>query len=154
MLLPLGFISSLWVVFKKTKNDYILFSGLAVLFYFLMNLTIDFWPRYLIPIIPLLVISFVFITQKRLSLIVIVLFSYLPFLYSNYFPGSSETSTTFQTLYQKNFYKDSYQYLDSQTSERISVDDWKVFNLENDYRPELFKLVKQHNRWRVSAEIR
>ncbi len=153
LLLPLGLIASIISLFqiltKKIKNDYLLFSSLVVIGYIFMNFTIDFWPRYLIPLIPLLIISLVLALNRLYLLNTLIILIYLPFLYLNFFPSSQSTLDYFRSRYQSQFYKDTYQMLDTQTLSNINQESWQQISNQTQYSDETFVPIKEHGQWKI-----
>lgn len=153
-ILPIGFISSILIFLKKFKKnklpDWVLFLSLIIIFYFAMNLMIDFWPRYLVPMVPLLILVIIYLLKKNYFLLTLIFLSYIPMLYLSFFPKSTEFKNSFQNLYQKNFYKDTYQQLDTQSKNKFSIDQWKSFSEHEEFTNKKFQAIKENNQWRIN----
>lgn len=155
IILPIGVLSALFGAYKYLKKkilpDWLLFSILIVIFYLLMNLTMDFWPRYLVPLTPLLILISFYFFKKKLLISSFIFISYLPFLYLFFFPKPTEFISSFQNLYKSGFYKDTYQQLDTQTKNNFNLDQWQKLSSTTQPKDQNFKLVKEYNQWRINV---
>ena len=125
------FIIALFSILKTRKINHL---SLLILCYIALNMLINFWPRYLMPIVPicLLLIHKSFLQKKYLYLI--LFFSYIPQLYAQFNPSPPNIAGM--------YYKESYQLLTSDSQSKISLESWK--NSPN----LLLKPKKIHNQWK------
>jgi len=150
VVLPTGTLGLLYV-FKNKKlrsNGEILFLAVLGSVYILMNLFIDFWPRYLMPLIPILTIILVYILKNRKSLLFILFLSLVPSLYMLLFPNPNLFLKNFKKNYQSGFYRETYRMLSRSTRSKISENKWEELSLEHNENQEL-KLVKEGNQWKI-----
>ena len=156
LILPLGLFSSIFGFFqflkKKSLPDWFLFFITIITLYLLMNLLMDFWPRYLVPLTPLLILTSYYLLKRYRFLTAIILLTYIPYLYLFLFPQSTEFINSFHSLYQSNFYKDTYQLLDSQSKQQINLSQWQQYSTSHPYSDQKLHLVKESNQWRIKVE--
>ncbi len=84
-LLPLGVIAFVAVLVWAVRNrDWRwLYLGLLGAIFLLVNTFIAFWPRYLMPAIPLFALAAVFVFKRLKLLLILLVLANLPFLYSS-----------------------------------------------------------------------
>jgi hypothetical protein len=82
-LLPLGVAATMiiLVISIKKKQLNFIYMALFMMTFLLMNTFVPFFPRYLMPIIPLLVIFSIYLLRPKKYLIIILVLLNLPFLY-------------------------------------------------------------------------
>ncbi len=111
-VLPLGIIAFIFVfilAIKKQKKEWIYISGLTFIF-LLINSLMAFWPRYLIPIIPLFVLLIVYSAKKFHFIIILIALLNLPFLIKALTPDTlietiQGVTTSISTRAQRELYR-------------------------------------------------
>ncbi len=154
LLLPTGVLTALCVFvgwFKKIKIESV-FVGIAImsLAYIGMNLIIDFWPRYLVPLIPLFAFLVVRWWSKKPILLLLLLVSYIPFIWLTLFPKDTAIKENFSYSLQNDFYRDSYRMLDSSTREHMNEQEWKTASRILDLKR--CKTVRELGQWRINCQ--
>lgn len=153
LILPIGTILLVKNIFSLKrnikKNSYITYLTLIGIGYILMCLTIDFWPRYLVLLIPILILMVVDFFQNKTIILVLLLFSYLPWLKYNFFPSSQETQTEWNQNIKNQHYREAYRLLDSTSQQKINENSWLKY-WENNKSDNFSKnLILENNRWRI-----
>lgn len=116
--------------------------------YILMLFLVDFWPRYLMPLIPIfsLAISYLLSTKKYSYPIYLALFISLCFSYKNTIisPPREEFEKEFSGFQLLDRRKEMYQLLNTES---------KSFTSENNFitgKLPRFNPIKENNQWRMS----
>lgn len=153
IVLPIGVISAVLVIYRYFKNkkmpSWLIFSASISILYLSMNLLMDFWPRYLVPMTPLFILISLYFLGKNHFFSSLIFISYLPFLYLFFFPNSTEFVDSFKSLYQSGFYKDTYQKLDSTSKQNFDLSQWQKFSMINKYSDQKLQTIKENNQWRI-----
>jgi 4-amino-4-deoxy-L-arabinose transferase-like glycosyltransferase len=153
IIYPLGLVSLIFGLFKyfrrKPIPEWLSFFVIVTTCYLVLNLTIDFWPRYLVPITPILVLIISYFLRKHRVLLVIIMLTYLPYLFMFFFPKPTEFKELFDRLYKSNYYKDTYQLLDSSTRNKLDVNTWQRLSAKTPLSSENFEIIKEQNQWRI-----
>lgn len=153
LVFTLGSLSVFLVMFKnfisKKRDDvFIVFCSIGAM-YILMLFLVDFWPRYLMPLIPIFSIAIPFLLKKnKFSIpIYIILFISLYISYKNtiIFPSRIKFEEEFYGYQQSNRSKEMYQMLDSQSKLFINENYFIKNNLME------FNSVNENNQWRMSV---
>lgn len=162
IILPAGALGLLYLFFRIArgieKDKRIIFLVMIALAYIIMNFFIDFWPRYLLPLIPVYTILLGYIFKDRKWVHSLFLISLLPSLYLLLFPSSESFKELFKRQFELGLYRETYRMLSYESREGIDETKWKEINqrfnlkmysveLDNE---RLVKLVKENNQWRIS----
>jgi len=157
VILPVGVISTVLSLYKFVKKkplpEWLSYCLLITIFYLMMNLIIDFWPRYLVPLVPILILISCYFLKKYKLIPLLIFVTYLPFLYLFLFPKSTDLVSSFQNLYTSGFYKDSYELLDSKTKKQFGLSQWQYLSKNSLFSDNKFNPIKENNQWRMSIEI-
>lgn len=156
ILLPIGTILLLnnlretkkWLV----KNDQMVYWSLVGIGYILMNLTIDFWPRYLVLLVPILLVVVGYLGRNKPVFLVILLASYLPWLRYNFWPEKQTTLDSWKSEIDGGNYRDAYRLLDSKTRLKISENDWLRYWQSNKVDNLTKEMVKENNQWKIDLK--
>jgi hypothetical protein len=135
LILPLGVIAliAVFVWSLRTRNFTWTYLALLAASFLLVNTFISFWARYLIPVVPFMILALVKIFRQLKLVLLFLVLANLPFLYSSLAktdyagpPGAIARFVTYRA------YADLYQSLPQAQKEAI---DEKTFslNLENFY---------------------
>jgi len=143
-LLPIGLITMI-VGFIKQKNIQLKYFGLVGMGYILMNLTIDFWPRYLVLLVPILIVAMGANLDSKKWLKWMLVFE-MPFLYLTLFPSSEKFVEGWNSLNSQENYKETYQMLSAKSKEKIMINNWVEKPVTDINR---LNLVKENNQWRM-----
>jgi len=153
LILPIGTIllAKNILFFKKTlkQNSQIAYLTLIGTGYILMCLTIDFWPRYLVLLVPILIILVVHFFNKKPLVLVLILIAYLPWLNYNFFPSSVDLINDWNQRITAQHYREAYRLLDKSSQQKIDEKTWLKYwenNKENDL---LKETVLENNQWRI-----
>lgn len=158
LILPTGVLASVYILIKqkrliKIKPEMVFLALLSILYIF-MNFTIDFWPRYLVPLVPFLVLIIGYLFRKKEIILWLLLASYIPFLGWQFFPGPEMFLGKFWENYNKGFYRETYRMLSEKIKTSISEDEWKI--LTNKPSREIIEkkleTIKEHNEWKIELE--
>ena len=81
-ILPIGVIATLLIFFKslKNKNKVLVYISGIILVFLITNTFISFWPRYLMPVIPLFIVMIAYLFRKKALIIIVLILLNLPFL--------------------------------------------------------------------------
>lgn len=153
LILPMGAIllAKNILLFKRVKkqNLKIAYLTLVGFGYFLMCLTIDFWPRYLVILIPILILLIVNFFQNKTLILVILLFSYIPWLNYNFFPKQNEIIEEWNKEISDQHYREAYRLLDKNSRQKFNEDTW-LKHWEDNKEDNLPKeSVLENNQWRI-----
>lgn len=120
LILPFGTIALIIVLIfsiKKQQKEWFYISGIGLIF-LIINSLIAFWPRYLIPIIPIFILLIANLTKKIKFIMIILILLNLPIFYSVLTPDTlPETTKRIATYISTRAYRDLYQNIDNQTIE-------------------------------------
>jgi len=152
LVFPIGTIlltKNIFFFRKKMKqNPQIIYLTLMGIGYILMCLTIDFWPRYLVLLLPILIILVVnFFTNKPLIL-VLILISYVPRLNYNFFPKSKDLVEEWSKTITAQHYRDAYRLLDKGSRQKINETTWLEYWKNNKVDNFSKDLILENNQWR------
>lgn len=151
IILPMGSIGIVYVLtkFKKYKkeNEKIVLLSVLGLVYLMMNLMIDFWPRYLLPVVPIFTLIVVWILRNKKMWLGLVFIALLPSLYLQIFPSSKSLVEEFTNKNTAGFYRETYRMLDRKTQDKLKEHEWieDAGGGANSFTP-----VKQDNQWKMS----
>jgi len=153
LILPIGTILLMnnILFFKKIikKEAKVVYLSLIGVGYILMCLKIDFWPRYLVPLVPIFILLIANMFQNKKIILILLLFSYLPWLKYNFFPNSQKTLTEWNQEIGDEHYREAYRLLDKNSRQKINESDWLKY-WENNKNDTLKKeLILENNRWRI-----
>lgn len=156
LVLPLGTILLLKNVLflKKTinQNRQILYLSLIGIGYILMCLKIEFWPRYLLFLLPILVLLIVKFFENKPLVLILILISYLPWLNYNFFPNPKEVIGEWNQNISEKHYREAYRLLDKNSQQKINEKDWLKY-WESNPDDNLFKEpILENNRWRIKID--
>lgn len=82
LILPIGVLATLFIFFKDLKNKnkvWVYISGITLVF-LITNTFISFWPRYLMPSIPLFIVMIAYIFRKKGFIIIVLILLNIPLL--------------------------------------------------------------------------
>jgi len=153
LILPIGTIllAKNILFFKKTikENPKIIYLTLIGIGYILMCLKIEFWPRYLLLILPILVLLVVKFFENKPLVLFLLLISYLPWLRYNFFPKSSDLVQEWTQTIENQHYREAYRLLDNESRQKINESDWLKYweNNKNDILSK--ESVLENNQWRI-----
>lgn len=154
VILPAGTIGLVYPFFAKNKQNHkIIYLSVLGILYIAMNLFIDFWPRYLMPLIPILILVLGHILKNKSKLIILLLSTSLISLFPLLFPNSLSAEKIFAEKHQYGFYKETYQLLDSQTKQKIDYQQWQQLSLNPNINKQL-KPVKENNQWKFNLQAK
>ncbi len=121
-LLPLGVIlgvTTLFLAIKKRNIPWLYISGLSLIF-LVVNTFIPFWPRYLMPVIPLFILLIVFSFRKFTFIILLLAILNIPFLgKSLYFTDISRDVQAVARFISTRAYRELYRSLSPTDKENI-----------------------------------
>jgi hypothetical protein len=140
--------------FKKTikQNPQIVYLSLMGIGYLLMCLKIEFWPRYLVFILPVLILLIVNYFATKPLVLILFLISYLPWLNYNFFPNPKDVVEEWNQNINNKHYRDAYRLLDNNSQQNIEENDW-LKRWESNSDDNLFKEpVLENNRWRINLK--
>jgi hypothetical protein len=151
IVLPLGTIGLGWIGINRKKmttdNNEIILLAILGLIYILMNLMIDFWPRYLMPLLPMFILILGYLLKNKNILLGLVLIGTLPSLYFLLFPTPNSLIQEFNSKKSEGFYRETYRMLDLKSREKFDEPSWKI--LENNLTGDQVVTVKENNQWKV-----
>ena len=156
LVLPIGTILLMRNIlyFKKTikQNPQIIYLSLIGIGYLLMCLKIEFWPRYLVFILPVLILLIVNYFATKPLVLILFLISYLPWLNYNFFPNPKDVVEEWNQNINNKHYRDAYRLLDNNSQQNIEENDW-LKRWESNSDDNLFKEpVLENNRWRINLK--
>lgn len=141
-ILPIGTILLVKSIFTKNKKiKYLAAMGIG---YILMCLTIDFWPRYLVLLIPILILIVGDFFKKSPWVLVVILFSYLPWLWFNFFPEKTIVINKWNELINNQQYRDAYRLVDKESQSKINEYGGNGY-VEKD-------LILKNNQWKIRVK--
>ena len=112
-----------------------------------MLLTIDFWPRYLLMLVPILTLIIGYIFQKKIFLLGIINLLVIPSLLTMLFPTSERILKTFNENQSDGFYRETYRLLDKETKNSIDEMSWKEVGKE--LNSGKINPIMEDGRWRI-----
>jgi len=153
LIFPIGTILLVknMLFFKKIlkQKPQVLYLTLIGFFYLLMCLNIEFWPRYLVLLIPILIILTADFFQNYKIILIILLFSYLPCLRYNFFPSSEKFLTEWNQNIDGQHYREAYRLLDKDSRQKTDETTWLKFWDENKQDTLKKEPVLENNQWRI-----
>lgn len=153
LIFPIGTILLVknMLFFKKIlkQKPQVLYLTLIGFFYLLMCLNIEFWPRYLVLLIPILIILTADFFQNYKIILIILLFSYLPWLRYNFFPSSQKILTEWNQNIDGQHYREAYRLLDKDSRQKIDETTWLKYWDENKQDTLKKEPVLENNQWRI-----
>lgn len=156
LVLPIGTIllAKNILYLKKTikQNPKIIYLSLIGAGYILMCLTIDFWPRYLVLLIPILILLTADFFQYKKIILILLIFSYLPWLRYIFFPSSEKILTEWSQNITAGHYRDAYRLLDKNSRQKIDETSWLKHWEENKQDTLKKEPVLENNQWRIKIE--
>ncbi|MDD4938513.1 MAG: phospholipid carrier-dependent glycosyltransferase, partial [Candidatus Shapirobacteria bacterium] len=132
------------------KNIKVTYLTVFSLIYIILCLTIDFWPRYLVLLVPSLILLTVDFLKDRKVLLILLLFSYLPWLKFTFFPDSQKTVDEYYQLINNQQYRDAYRLLDQNSRQKTPESEWLNLFREPNTIPPFSKPILEYNQWRIS----
>ena len=109
-----------------------------------MCLTIDFWPRYLVLLLPILILIVGKFFDNKQWVLVLILFSYLPWLWFNFVPDKTNTIDKWNELINKGQYRDAYRLIDNSSRGKVSEYGWNNYIIKG--------YVKENNLWKIKIK--
>jgi len=153
LILPIGtilLINNLVFIKKIIKKEpKIIYLSLIGIGYLLMCFRIDYWPRYLVFLLPILILLVVYFFQDKKLFLILLLFSYLPWLKYNFFPNSQKTLTEWNQEIGDEHYREAYRLLDKNSRQKINESDWLKYWENNKNNTLKKELILENNRWRI-----
>lgn len=153
LILPIGTIllAKNILFLKKTikQNPQIIYLSLIGVGYLLMCLKIEFWPRYLVFLIPILIILVVNAFANKPLFLILMLIAYLPWLKYNFLPDSKTIIEEWSQEINDQHYREAYRLLDKNSQQNISENTWIKYweNNKNDTLPK--EPILENNQWRI-----
>jgi len=149
IIFPLSFFTLTLNLIKKQKNQNFKYLITFSTLWIVLLTFIDFWPRYLIPLIPVLILIFVHtLKNHKTFLIIIILLSF--FNLKNYiFPQPTETLNQVKQYLNTNSFKE----IGALSSKSIKQDKYPTnhYNIDINQQTKLdITLVKVNNQWKIS----
>lgn len=157
IVLPLGtillFKNILFI--KKTikQNPQIAYLTMVGMGFILMCLTIDFWPRYLVPLIPILIILIANAFNKKPWILILLLIAYLPWLKYNFFPTPKIVTEKWNETVKAQQYRDTYRLLNKDTQQKIDENTWLKYWEKNKDDNLQKEPVLENNQWRFKLNL-
>lgn len=157
LIIPLGtvLLARNIFFFKKImkKNNKIIYLTLTSTGYILMCLTIDFWPRYLVPLIPILILIVVDFFKNKKLILILLLITYLPWLKFNFLPNSNTMIKEWNQEITDQHYREAYRLIDKNSRQKINEDTWLEYwkNNKDDNLPK--ELILENNQWRFKTSL-
>lgn len=156
LILPIGtilLVKNILFIKKIVKqNPQIVYLSLIGVGYILMCLKIEFWPRYLVLLIPILILLIVNTFKNKPLILVLLLITYLPWLRYNFFPDSKIVTEQWNEMISAQHYRDAYRLLDSNSQQKIDeniwLEHWKISKTDNFNK----KSVLENNQWKINIE--
>lgn len=129
IILPIGTIG---LVFILTRFGKIIRQNLNLAYltligsgYLLATIYVDFWPRYLVPIIPILTLISVWWLKKKLFLLKLIVISQLVGLLFLLRIGPNESAKNWVKYLSTDAYRESYRLLTDKDKLNYPEDDWQ-----------------------------
>lgn len=148
IILPFGIFTSV-LTWSRIKHYFLKPKIMLVISfltgYLLMLLLIDFWPRYLVLFVPLVILILGETLKNRVFLIYLLILLTLPSLYLFQFPDSGQILGNFTEKQDNGFYKETYQMLSKKNKDLISEDEW-VNAPKNKL---IYSTTKEEGQWRI-----
>jgi hypothetical protein len=157
IILPLGTIllARNILFFKKIfkENSQIIYLTLISIGYILMCLTIDFWPRYLVLLIPILILIVVDFFKNKKLILILLLIAYIPWLKFNFFPDPNTMVNEWNQEITDQHYRETYRLIDKNSRQKINEDTWLKYwkNNKEDNLPK--ELILENNQWRFKTSL-
>lgn len=149
-VLPVGTLLLLKTIFAKdAKIKYLSMLGIG---YIAMCLTIDFWPRYLVMLISMLVLLIGYYFKNKTWVLILILVSYLPWLWFNFYPKNNTVIEKWSELIEKEQYRDAYRLLDRSSRQKIGEDKWLEFWGNNKEGYKINETVLENNMWKIKVK--
>lgn len=156
LVLPIGTILLIKNIFSFKKiikeNKKIVYLTLMGIGYILMCLTIDFWPRYLVILTPILILLVVNFFQNKKIILILLMFSYLPWLRYNFFPKSNEIVTEWNQEINDQHYREAYRLLDKNSRQKIDESAWLKYWQDTKEDNLSKEPILENNRWRIKID--
>lgn len=153
LVLPIGTILLVknTLFFKKTlkQNSQIVYLSLIGVGYILMCLKIDFWPRYLLFLLPVLILLVVDFFKNKSLILVLLLISYLPWLNYNFFPKSNEIIEEWNKTINAKHYRDAYRLLNKDSRQKIDEKNWLEYWEDNENDTLSKEPILENNKWKI-----
>lgn len=153
LIFPVGTILLVknMLFFKKIlkQKPNILYLSIIGFFYLLMCLKIEFWPRYLVILVPLLILLVVDFFKNKTLILIILLFSYLPWLNYNFFPKPDEVIEEWSREINGQHYREAYRLLDNNSRQKINEEYWLNYWKAHNKDILTKEPVLENNRWRI-----
>lgn len=146
ILLVKNILSFKKIIKENKKNTYLTIIGIG---YILMCLTIDFWPRYLVLLVPILILLVVDFFQNKKIILILLMLSYFPWLKYNFFPSSDTIIEEWNQETTNQHYRETYRLLDKTSQQKIDENVWLEYWENNKSDLLSKKPVLENNRWRI-----
>ena len=135
-LLPVGVIAAIVLfviaIIKKDKV-WVYLSGFTINF-LIINSLISFWPRYLMPIIPVIILLVAYFCRKYWIILIVLVLLNLPFLYSSLaVKNYTASSAGIGDFVAKRAYRELYRSIDPEQRKSIPEEKF-IRTLENFYQ--------------------
>lgn len=149
LVFPFGILSSIIQTFRGIrKAPPTSLLGVISTIYLIQLFFVDFWPRYLLPLIPIFTILISqHISAKPISLITaMIIFTSVSWAYFHtiVYPPQQKFIDQFNSYKNSNRYKDMYELLDKKSRRSLVLDDFlKKPTVE-------FYPISENNQWRMS----
>lgn len=150
VILPIGTILLFKSIFLKAKK-YVYLSLLGI-GYILMCLSIDFWPRYLVLLLPILILITGNFFNTKQWVLILILFSYIPWLWFNFFPNKINVLNDWNKLINNSQYRDAYRLLDSSSKNMINEEKWLEYWKYNQNGYMQKETILENNLWKIKLE--
>jgi hypothetical protein len=149
LLFPVGAITSIYTTIRtRPKNPSILLISMIAIVYIFQLFLVDFWPRYVMPIIPIFTILICHYTTKKFfgylvipPVLISILLSYFQTVV---FPSQQKFIEQFKNYQSTNRTKEMYELLDSKSQKTTN------FNSFTNQPPTVFSPLLENNQWRMS----
>ena len=131
LVLPLGVVAILLILFFSfKKKDYRwTYVSLVSLSFLLINTFVPFWSRYLMPLIPLFVVSLVYLFRQKKFILYLLILANLPFLYSSIVPNKVDGHThAIARFTSTRAYRELYRSLDFEQRKNLNEVDFIRLN--------------------------
>lgn len=153
-VLPIGTILMGYYLFKAKQlfkeNGQVLYLSIIGVGYVLMCLTVDFWPRYLVLLMPILTLTVGYFFNKKPWIILIILLSYAPWLGFNFFPNYTDLVNQWEYLANNQQYRETYRLLDNDSRTRINENEW--LDKQAIYINANKETIKENNEWKFKIK--
>jgi hypothetical protein len=138
LILPIGVIGAIFIFYRSIKKKdkvWLYISGITLIF-LLTNTFIPFWPRYLMPAIPLFILIIIHLFRKKVLIIFILIGLNLPFLWGSLTAdnpsGDFEASARFMNT---RAYRELYRSIDK--AERKDLSEAKFIEIQETFLDKL-----------------